>query len=146
MIDWKILFKEDDYLLLSLYLIINNLSGVMNEIFAFHALIFFIFAATYGSILILQVPFLLYLVVCTFKRLLWSLSFNISIYMSIKQNRKGFFFVKRLTKFQHLLSVRLRTKWLWVQVKLLSLKLQILCLFRGRSSLTFRQLQSVHSL
>ena len=30
------------------------------------------------------------------------------------------------------LSVRLRTKWLWVQVPLLSLKLQILGLFRAK--------------
>ena len=38
------------------------------------------------------------------------------------------------------LSVRLRTKWLWVRVQLQSLKLQILHLLRARSSLTFRQL------
>ena len=38
------------------------------------------------------------------------------------------------------LSVRLRTKWLWVRVQWQSLKLQISCLLRGRSSLTFRQL------
>ena len=38
------------------------------------------------------------------------------------------------------LSVRLRTKWLWVRVQLQSLKLQISRLFRARSSLTFRQL------
>ena len=37
------------------------------------------------------------------------------------------------------LSVRLRTKWLWVQITLLSLKLQIWRLLRARSSLTFRQ-------
>ena len=37
------------------------------------------------------------------------------------------------------LSVRLRTKWLWVPVSLLSLKLQIWHLFRARSSLTFRK-------
>ena len=42
-------------------------------------------------------------------------------------------------------SVRLWTKWLWVWVPLLSLKLQILCLFWARSSLAFRQLQSVDS-
>ena len=44
------------------------------------------------------------------------------------------------------LSVRLRFKWLWVRVQLESLKLQILCLLRARSSLTFRQLWSVDSL
>ena len=44
------------------------------------------------------------------------------------------------------LSVRLRTKWLWVRVQLRSLKLQISRLLRARSSLTFRQLQSVDSL
>ena len=38
------------------------------------------------------------------------------------------------------LSVRLRTKWLWVRVPLQSLKLQISRLFRARCSLTFRQL------
>ena len=37
------------------------------------------------------------------------------------------------------LSVRLRTKWLWVLITLLSLKPQIWCLIRARSSLTFRQ-------
>ena len=42
------------------------------------------------------------------------------------------------------LSVRVRTKWLWVRVPLQSLNLQISRLFR--SSLTFRQLQSVDSL
>ena len=36
------------------------------------------------------------------------------------------------------LSVRLWTKWLWVWISLLSLKLQIWCLFRARSPLTFR--------
>ena len=38
------------------------------------------------------------------------------------------------------LSVRLRTKWLWVGVPLLSLELQISRLFRARSSLILRQL------
>ena len=37
------------------------------------------------------------------------------------------------------LSVRLRTKWLWVRIPLLSLKFQIWCLLRAKSSLTFRQ-------
>ena len=41
------------------------------------------------------------------------------------------------------LTVRWRTKWLWVQVPLESLKFQTLCLFRARRSLTFRQLQSL---
>ena len=36
-------------------------------------------------------------------------------------------------------KVKLRTKWLRVRIPLLSLKLQISCLFRARSSLTFRQ-------
>ena len=39
------------------------------------------------------------------------------------------------------MSVRLRTKCLWVRIPLQSLKLQILCLFPARSSLTLRQLQ-----
>ena len=38
------------------------------------------------------------------------------------------------------LSVRLRTKWLWVRIPLLSLKLKIWCLLRAKSSLTFRQM------
>ena len=37
------------------------------------------------------------------------------------------------------LSVRLRTKWLWVRIPLLPLKLQIWRLLRARSSLTLRQ-------
>ena len=50
-----------------------------------------------------------------------------------------------ITQLNHLaslvkcLSVRLRTKWLWVQIQLQSLKLQILRLFQARSSLSFRQ-------
>ena len=44
------------------------------------------------------------------------------------------------------LIVCLWTKWLWVQVQLQSLKLQISCLLQAKSSLTFRQLQSVDSL
>ena len=39
------------------------------------------------------------------------------------------------------LRVRLRSKWLWVRISLLSLKLQISHLLRARSSLTFRQLE-----
>ena len=37
------------------------------------------------------------------------------------------------------LSVRLQTKWLGVWISMMSLKLQICCLRRARSSLTFRQ-------
>ena len=37
------------------------------------------------------------------------------------------------------MSVRLRIKWLWVRITLLSLKLQIWRLLRARSSLTLRQ-------
>ena len=44
-----------------------------------------------------------------------------------------------------LLSNHLRTKWLWVRVPLLSLKLQISRLFWAMNSLTFRQLYSVDS-
>ena len=36
-------------------------------------------------------------------------------------------------------SVHLWTKWLWVWIPLLSLKLQIWCLLRARSSLTLKQ-------
>ena len=52
----------------------------------------------------------------------------------------------QLAKLAKWVSVRLRIKWLWVRIPLLSLKLQILHLFCARSSLTFRQLQSVDSL
>ena len=44
------------------------------------------------------------------------------------------------------LSVRLWTKWFWVQVQLQSLKLQISCLLWARSSLTFRQLECEFTL
>ena len=37
-------------------------------------------------------------------------------------------------------SVRLRTKWLWIRIMLLSLKLQIWRLLSARSSLTFKQI------
>ena len=44
------------------------------------------------------------------------------------------------------LSVHLGTKWLWLLIPFLSLKLQIWCLLRGRSSLTFRQtIECIHS-
>ena len=43
-------------------------------------------------------------------------------------------------------SVRLRIKWLWVRIPLLSFKLQISCLSQARSSFKFRQLLSVDSL
>ena len=48
--------------------------------------------------------------------------------------------LKHLAKLAKWLSVRLRTKWLWVRVPLQSLNLQIWRLLRARSSLTFRQL------
>ena len=44
------------------------------------------------------------------------------------------------------LSVRLRTKLLWMRISLQSLKLQISRLFRAMSSLAFRQLRNVDSL
>ena len=37
-------------------------------------------------------------------------------------------------------GIRTHKAWLWVRIPLLSLKLQIWCLLRARSSLTFRQL------
>ena len=55
----------------------------------------------------------------------------------------------RKRTFNHLaiwLSVRLRTKWFWIWVRLQSLNLQISHLLRARSSLTVRQLKSVDSL
>ena len=42
-------------------------------------------------------------------------------------------------QFGQMVSVCLRTKWLWVRISLLSLKRQIWRLLRARSSLTFRQ-------
>ena len=47
--------------------------------------------------------------------------------------------VRKRTSLDKCLSFRLRTKWLWVRIPLLSLKLQIWHLPRARSSLTFRQ-------
>ena len=52
----------------------------------------------------------------------------------------------RLASLAKWLSVCLRTKWFWVPVQLQSLKLQISRLLRARSSLTFRELESVDSL
>ena len=46
---------------------------------------------------------------------------------------------KRTLNYLAKLGVPLRTKWLWVRILLLSLKLQIWRLPRARSSLTFRQ-------
>ena len=40
----------------------------------------------------------------------------------------------------------MNSNWLCVWIQLQSLKLQVLCLLRARSSLTFRKLQSVDSL
>ena len=54
--------------------------------------------------------------------------------------------LNHLAKLAKWLSGRLRTKWFWVPVQLLSLKLQISCLLWARISLTFRQLQSMDSL
>ena len=51
----------------------------------------------------------------------------------------------RLASLAKWLSVHLWTKWLWVWAQLQSLKLQILRLLWARSSLTFRELQSVGS-
>ena len=48
--------------------------------------------------------------------------------------------LKRTLSLAKWLSVRLRTEWFWVWVQLQSLHLQISCLLRARSSLTFRQL------
>ena len=51
--------------------------------------------------------------------------------------------LNRLAKLASLakrLSARLRTEWLWVRTPLQSLKLQVLHLFRARSSWIFRQL------
>ena len=44
-----------------------------------------------------------------------------------------------MTSLAKWLSVGLLTKWLWIRITLLSLKLQIWRLLRARSSLTFRQ-------
>ena len=47
--------------------------------------------------------------------------------------------LNHLAKLAKWFSVCLRTKWLWVRIPLLSLKLQICCLLRARHSLTLRQ-------
>ena len=47
--------------------------------------------------------------------------------------------LNHLTKLSKSLSFRLRTKWLWVWMPLLSLKPRIWRLLRARSSLTFRK-------
>ena len=49
-------------------------------------------------------------------------------------------YLVRKRTLNNLAKFSLRTKWLWVQIPLLSLKLQISRLFRARSSLTIRQL------
>ena len=46
---------------------------------------------------------------------------------------------QRLASLAKWLSIRLRTKWLWVRISLLSFELQMWRLLRARSSLTFRQ-------
>ena len=61
----------------------------------------------------------------------------------VRKQTKWFWFGNHLAKW---LSVRLQTKWFCVRFQLQSLKLQILRLLRAKSSLTFRQLQSVDSL
>ena len=50
---------------------------------------------------------------------------------------------QELNVWPNCLSVHLRTKWLRVRDPLQSLKIQISQLFRAKSSLTFRQLESV---
>ena len=47
--------------------------------------------------------------------------------------------VRKRTSLDKCLSFHLRSKWLWVRIPLLSLKLQIWQLPQARSSLTFRQ-------
>ena len=54
--------------------------------------------------------------------------------------KERFFNAYNFSSFAKWLSVRFGTKWLWVQLPLQSLNLQIWCLLRARSSLTFRQL------
>ena len=48
--------------------------------------------------------------------------------------------LSHLTILTKWLSAHLQTKWLWIWISLLSLKLQISHLFQARSSLTFRQI------
>ena len=52
----------------------------------------------------------------------------------------------QMTSLARWLSVRLWTNWFWVWVQLQSLELQISCLLRARSSLTFGKLLSMDSL
>ena len=71
----------------------------------------------------------------------------ISVVAGTKFEPTTFYFVnKHSNRLAKWLSARLRTKWLWVRVPLLSPKLQISHLFQARSSLMFRQLKSVDSL
>ena len=60
----------------------------------------------------------------------WSVKLTFSLIVTFWATSTGF----------EWLSVHLRTKWLWVRIPLLSLKLQILRLFWPSSSLTSRQL------
>ena len=70
--------------------------------------------------------------------------FKNSIYFQISQSkeiRTNNHLVRKwiLNHLAKWLSVCLQSKWLWVRISLLSLKLQIRCLLWARSSLIFRQ-------
>ena len=54
--------------------------------------------------------------------------------------------LNHLARFVKWLSVGWRTKWLWVRVPLMWLRLQVLRLFWTRSSLTFWEIQNEDSL
>ena len=74
------------------------------------------------------------------RRHIWRLSDSNEIRTYNKLVRKQTLnYVAKLASLAKWLSVRLRTKQLWVQISLLSLKLQILRLLRARMSLKFRQ-------
>ena len=65
---------------------------------------------------------------------------NLLIHLVRKRTLKD---LTKLASFSEWLSVRSGTKWLWVQLPLQALNVQISRLSQAQSSLTFQHLQSV---
>ena len=65
--------------------------------------------------------------------------YMIIIYSQINRTDKHSQKLNHLASLTKCLSYCLQTNWLWVQILLLSLKLQTWRLLQGRSSLTFKQ-------
>ena len=65
---------------------------------------------------------------------------NLLIHLVRKRTLKD---LTKLANFSEWLSVRSGTKWLWVQLPLQALNVQISRLSQAQSSLTFQHLQSV---